>query len=198
MNEIEKVKGGDLESTRVKTPANMHPDYLYVSSRQVSLLTASLLLLAFFVFMAGYFFGQRKMLEHVHHADEKEAFADTIYANACSSCEPVSAQEQLVDASLASVVPQEEVATEDVAKKTYYAQLIGFGTYRAAHTFADRLNQKDLSVVLKERHSQTAQGKEIIWYQVVTESFAQRDDLVVFIEKIKKEATLHDIRIIAC
>ncbi len=196
MNEIEKIKGRELENAHGKVPAKMHPDYLYVSSRQVSLLTASLLLLAFFVFMAGYFFGQRKMLEHVHNADDKEAFADTIYANACDQ---MGAHEQAVDAALAHV-EHEEVAkeAEQTVEQAYYAQLIGFGTHRAAHTFADRLMQKDMPVVVKERHSQTAQGKEIIWYQVVTESFAQRDDLVAFVEKVKKEAKLHDIRIIAC
>ena len=190
MNEIEKTKGYELDDLQTKVPAKLSPDYLYVSSRQVSWLTASLLLLSFFVFMAGYFFGQRKMLEHVHATADQEVLADTIYANACTACEPMATSvedETLAEAVGASSSPEE-----------YYAQLIGFGTFRAAHKFVDRLKQKDMPVEVKERHSRTAQGKEIIWYQVVTEPFQQRDDLVAFVDTIKKEEKLHDIRIVAC
>jgi hypothetical protein len=80
----------------------------------------------------------------------------------------------------------------------FYAQLIGFGTLSAAQKFSDRLRRKNFPVQVKERNSSTAQGKKIIWYQVVTEPFEDKEELLAAVHKIKLEEKLHDIRVIQC
>lgn len=55
-----------------------------------------------------------------------------------------------------------------------------------------------MAVKVVERNNKTAQGKKVIWYQVVTEKFEKKDDLIAFIAKIEKDEQLNDIRIIAC
>lgn len=80
----------------------------------------------------------------------------------------------------------------------YYAQLIGFGTLHAAQSFAERLQRKNMAVKVAEKNNRTVQGKKVIWYQVVTEKYEKKDDLIAFIAKIEKYEQLNDIRIIAC
>ena len=51
---------------------------LFVPNRQVSLITALALGLLFFVFLMGYFYGQRKAIERFVNKIEEESFADRI------------------------------------------------------------------------------------------------------------------------
>lgn len=158
---------------------------LYLTNRQVSWLTASTVLLAFFIFIAGYFLGQKKALESLH-----------VTAGQTEEALITEGDKALLDDNLISLGKQEEVFEQK--QKQYYAQLIGFGTLRAADRFADRLQQKNIPVRVVEKHSKTAQGKKIIWYQVVTENFDKKDDLIVFTQRIEKEERLNDIRIVSC
>jgi hypothetical protein len=158
---------------------------LYLSNRQVSWLIASLILLSFFIFIAGYFLGQRKAVDH------------QIELVALQGMAPV--RENPVDDPIAGMSQSDIISTDEFSpEQLYKAQLIGFGTMRAAHQFADRLQQKNLPVRVQERHSKTAQGKEVIWYQVTTELFNDKKELMAFVEKIKKEERLKDIRIVTC
>ena len=188
MNNIEEKNRYELETEHASRRYN---SVLYLTNRQVSWLTASIVLCSFFIFIAGYFLGQRKAIEQFSEAIENDSIADNAYAHLYAHYEsPESALS----------VSQAE-STESLAQpepKQHYAQLIGFGTSRAAERFVYRLQQKNIPVKVVERHSKTAQGKEIIWYQVVTERFNKKDDLVAFTRKIKKEERLNDIRIVSC
>lgn len=155
---------------------------LYLTNRQVSWLIASLILLSFFIFIAGYFLGQRKTTEFEHQHSVEQNMLN------------VNQNEITHHTSLPSEVFHQN-GSED---RLYKAQLIGFGTMRAAHQFADRLQQKNLPVRVQERHSKTAQGKEVIWYQVITELFDNKEELTAFVERIQKEERLKDIRIVSC
>lgn len=191
MNQIEKNKRYDLETESLKK-CNYN-SVLYLTNRQVSVLTAVLMLVAFFLFLAGYFLGQRKALERYSEIIEygsqsgQENFDLGMSKYVGESVEASNhAAEKLIDVEETSI------------KKEYKAQLIGFGTSRAAHSFADKLQNKNMPVRVDERHSKTAQGKEIIWYQVTTEPFTDKEELLAFVEKIKKEERIKDIRIVSC
>lgn len=181
MNQIEKKE--KYQSSHDDLPM-AYTSALYLTNRQVSWLIASLILLSFFIFLAGYFLGQRTSNKYdskvpVEHSLEKNETEDV------SSPVQERAVEQLAESDLS-------------AEQFYKAQLIGFGTLRAANQFVDRLQQKNLPVRVQERHSKTAQGKEVIWYQVTTELFNDKQELTAFVERIQKEERLKDIRIIAC
>ena len=185
MNHIEKKTRYELDTEHTDRRYN---SVLYLTNRQVSWLTASIVLCSFFIFIAGYFLGQRKAIEQFNEAIDKDALTDSSYAHLSMHSE---------SPENSALAPQVEPVAQ--AEPTqHYAQLIGFGTSRAADRFVDRLQQKNIPVKVVERHSKTAQGKEIIWYQVVTERFSKKDDLVVFTQKIKHEERLNDIRIVSC
>jgi hypothetical protein len=139
--------------------------------------------LAFCIFIAGYVLGQKKALE------EYSSTGKGIFSSAYVQ---VDGNKKLLDDELSASL------NHGNTPKQYYAQLIGFGTLRAADKFAERLQQKNFPVKVVEKHSKTAQGKKIIWYQVVTETFDKKDDLIVFTQKIEKEERLNDIRIVSC
>ncbi len=187
MNHIEEKTRYELDIEH----RDRYNSVLYLTNRQVSWLTASIVLCSFFIFLAGYFLGQRKAIEQFNEAIDKDVLTDSAYAHLYTHYE--SPKNSFPDPL---VEPAESVKPPE--PKQHYAQLIGFGTPRAADRFVDRLQQKNIPVKVVERHSKTAQGKEIIWYQVVTERFSKKDDLIVFTQKIKKEERLNDIRIVSC
>lgn len=189
MNQIEKNNHYEIEADNISK--RQYNNVLYLTTRQVSFLTASIVLCAFFVFIAGYFLGQRKALEKFNAVIKQEVTEDSIVGN-------IDVSDNQVDkvGKASRQVEQKNLINE--SEKNYKAQLIGFGTSRAAHSFADRLQNKNMPVRVHERHSKTAQGKEIIWYQVTTEPFSDRQELLAFVEKIKKAERLKDIRIVSC
>lgn len=162
---------------------------LYLTNRQVSWLTVSIVLLSCFIFIAGYFFGQRKAIEQLNELIDQKLVVDTVHTQ-----HDVASQEYVPHDSTEPLI----IHNKHNVDKKYYAQLIGFGTLRAAERFVDRLQQKNMPVKVVERHSKTAQEKEIIWYQIVTEHFDNKDDLIACVQKIKVEEKLNDIKIVSC
>ncbi len=105
------------------------------------------------------------------------------------------------EADIASYSPNDIInndAASEMPNEQYYAQLIGFGTFKAAHQFTNRLLHKNISVSVRKRQSKTTKGKVITWYQVITDVFNNKDALIELVETVKKETTLHDIRIVSC
>ncbi len=91
-----------------------------------------------------------------------------------------------------------EANQDEEQNAQYFAQLVGFGTARAAQQFAHRLSLKEIPVIVRKRQSRTARGRFISWYQVVTEKFDNRNELEAIIEKIKGEEKLNDVNIVTC
>jgi len=65
-------------------------DGLFIPSRQVSFLVASLLMMFFITFLGGYFFGKKYMVEQFVAKIEQDSFADQIYSSLCAlgECDP--------------------------------------------------------------------------------------------------------------
>lgn len=187
MNQIEKKNKYHIRSGDDVPVA--YNSALYLSNRQVSWLIASLILLSFFIFIAGYFLGQRKAVEHQVELSTLHSMIPVHQNRPDPIVAPAVAYAPTIEGML-----EDELSNEQL----YKAQLIGFGTLRAAHQFVDRLQQKNMPVRVQERHSKTAQGKEVIWYQVTTELFNDKQELMTFVERIKKEERLKDIRIVSC
>jgi len=96
--------------------------------------------------------------------------------------------------------PQKEVVIDDckASNDNFYAELIGFGTLRAANKFSEKLKKQGFSVVVKKRISRTARKKRITWYQVITEKFDNKSDLMAFVDIIKDKERLKGVRIVQC
>ncbi len=198
---------------------------LFIPTRQVSALVALAISLLGVVFMAGYFFGKKQMVDQFVVKAEQDSFADQIYASLCALYDqdsesiatmgqrneiPIAIQEEAVEKEDVSVIRPEKksdaiaqvsvVADPDpkVPSTHYYAQLIGYGTKKAADSFVQKLQKKGVSALVKTRRSQTAKGRKTTWYQVVTKPFSDRKALESLTQSIAQNEKIKGIRVIAC
>lgn len=193
---------------------------LFFSNRQVSWMLSFFILTSFFVFIAGYFLGKKKGIEKFYNKVNQDSFADSIYYSVCSiydkdeafiKQESTEQESENLDVSENNIVvdavnnqkngefrslKKENKVKKPKDNKNYYAELIGFGTTRAANKFADRLKKRGFSVIVKRRKSQTAKGRTIVWYQVITEKFDTKNDLIAFVDIIKDKEKLKGVRIV--
>ncbi len=118
--------------------------------------------------------------------------------------EPATRQEG-AELEAAQALPQTELekpkATDPIVPiiekhNSYYAQLIGFGTAKAAHLFAHRLQERNIPVFVKKLRSKTAKGKMISWYQVITDRYSDVNQLQTLVNHITAQERLNDVRII--
>jgi len=204
---------------------------LFLTSRNVSWLVSSLIMICFFSFIGGYFLGKKKAVEKFYSKIKQDSFADHIYYSMCSMYDKVDELQgeegesvQTEVAALPAQVDKEHnvmIATnlsekeesiqekkelsrqvaQEIASKSdckYYAELIGFGTERAAQKFANKLLKDNISVSVKRRRSKSPRGRIISWYQVVTERFSDRNDLIALVDDISVQERLKDVRIVSC
>jgi len=191
---------------------------LFLTNRHVSWILSFFIIMSFFVFIAGYFFGKKKAVEKFYKKIDQDSLADHIYYSVCSIYDngndlKQESTEASMDASCEKKSPQEDKKKkkELVVKKiesfkeenktsqeNYYAELIGFGTARAANKFVAKMKKQGFSVALKRRKSRSSKGKTIIWYQVITEKFDNKSDLIAFVDIIKDKERLKGVRILQC
>ncbi len=191
---------------------------LFIPNRQLSAIVAVILLLAFSLFMTGYFLGKRKAVEQFTQNMQQDAVADKIYTTLLSTssfAEATKDRQPTSDALLvthvdetpvtSSLINQEIVLAtattemlQDTQSQSYYAQLIGFGTEKAAQVFIKKLAAKGIETELKKRVSKTAKGNTSYWYQVITAQYSNKDDLLHLVDKLTKEQNIKDARICTC
>ena len=178
---------------------------LFVPVRQLSFVVAGILLILFASFMAGYFLGQRQVVEQFTQQVHHDSFGDQIYASLFSlelQNEDVQQKMRVVSTD-ATVLQQNSTPVvseikQELTEGSYYAQLVGFGTKKAAERFVQHLVKKNIVSEVKKRISKTAKGKVISWYQVVTPTYSDKVELEALVAKLVKEEKLNDTRIVAC
>jgi len=193
---------------------------LFFTNRQVGWIVSGITMFCFFVFMGGYFLGKKKAVEKFYSKIKEDSFADHVYYSMCSLYDKqgelveqhdeqvedvVVAQEDGAEAIIAqSEIPSAEQGGQSESLQAvkeecsqFYAELIGFGTHRAARKFADKLLAENISVSVKKRKSKTSRGKMITWYQVVTETFSDKSDLMALVDDVSSQERLKDVRIVS-
>ena len=70
---------------------------LFMPSRQVSLVVASLILLFFILFTGAFFWGQKNAITSFTNKIEQESFGDQIYSSLCSLCDSQGDTEEEVE-----------------------------------------------------------------------------------------------------
>lgn len=193
---------------------------LCLDSRHLSWLISGVVFLGFVLFIAGYFLGKQKAVRDLEITLNQHSLADKIYTSLCTIQEDSHAiahhEENKNDAvdipELTCESPEENLMVSapsikptlpslpeiTPSSKKYCAQLVGFGTERAAQAFAKRLQSNNMPVLVKNRQSKTVKGKLITWYQVVTEEFADKKELENLIQHISAQEKLKDVRILTC
>jgi len=168
---------------------------LQLTHRQVSHLIAALLLLAFFIFMAGFYWGKKSAYEPIAERLSDHSLSDRVYHAIC--CSPDSDEEEVLETEDENKPAEVETVLKDnnPTTKKFIARLVGFGTLRSATQCVQRLKKMGYAVVVAQRESVTARGRKITWYQVVTEPMADKEKLRGLVEKIQQSAQLKDIEI---
>ena len=202
----------DQKNKDTNFPEKTRGEGLFVSNRQLSFVTAGNIILLFTTFILGYFWGQKYAVEHFVDKIHNGSFADQIYSSLFSLQEGSPISENSVQSSIMTdteqLISKKELNVQDTVitpldnkltvSTNYYAQLIGFGTLKAANRFVDRLQKKGISVKVKKRISKTVRGKIISWYQVITKEYSDKSVLEKLISTLKKDEKLKDPSIVIC
>lgn len=182
-----------------------HEYTIKLTMRQLSLAMAAFLAFSFFVFIAGYFLGQKKAAEEFSFRADQDSLADQIYSSMCvlydakdeneDTGENESSEDIENNEISDSIEPKDEsnqiVALQPVVEqKQFVATIAGFGASNVGDgkKLIQQLTKQGFPVELVERTSKTAKGKTVVWYQIVTKPYASKDVLEKAIHQIAKLA----------
>lgn len=195
---------------------------LFVPNRQLSALVALLLFLFFACFITGYFLGKKCMITSISEQIKYDVLNDQLSDDTLKTnfdgdgVESVNdlvslndtqhhigtVSEGVVHTSVNELLSINEACTKIMEQENntiqYYAQLIGFGTEKAAHQFVQKLAAKNIETMVKKHTSRTAKGKTVYWYQVVTPTHTDRHHLELLVSRLEKEERLKDACISTC
>jgi hypothetical protein len=190
---------------------------LFVPNRQLSAIVAGLFFLFFCIFITGYFLGKKYAAEQFIQKMQANVADDNLYVstlpvdeavrgdadgllvmNGESSSAEIVAHEELIPQEAVVTLNQDIVIPDTQEQKHYYAQLIGFGTEKAAEQFVKRLSSNGINTEIKKRVSKTVKGRTSYWYQVVTAAYHSKDDLSRIVDKLVKDEKLKDVCIRVC
>lgn len=198
---------------------------LLLDKRQLSRIASAIIIILFCVFVAGYYLGKRTALQEFSQAVEQGSFSDHIFSSMCSmyeakdepsgeEAEVSDVTEQQAPAEVAPVdtpdaaesavkntvqpVADEaaQVAESSAIHQKYYAQLAGFGTQQAAQKLTQRLAQRGITTHVKKRPGKTPKGRKTTWYQVVTPTYNDKEELTQITGLIQRLEHIKDIRIV--
>ena len=149
-----------------------------------------------FVDQVEYAFATQALRQADNDQDEDEENEDVVAFDTENETPSQSAPAQNImmdnkpEEKAISIVPSENsnsISTQTVPSESFcYAKLVGFGTQKAAISFAERLKQQKINVQIKTNISKTAQGKKRIWYQATTPEYSSIASLEQDINKIVK------------
>ncbi len=182
----------------------------FLSKQHMSWVLSGIILICFFIFIAGYFMGQQKAIEQFSTSVDQESLADKIYSSLYSVYDNkgiTTAQDQ--ESGEAGAETTEETAQEDnqspkltelnqPAAQQFYAELAGFGAHKNATIFANKLQNKGIAANVRTRYSRTVRGKKIAWYQVITDNHTSQEQLELLVARLKQEERLKDVHIVTC
>jgi hypothetical protein len=98
------------------------------------------------------------------------------------------------------VVSYVDLANDDYfkgkKKSLYSAELIAFGTHEKANDFIEDFDKKGVSLVINEHKSCTKEGQGIVWYQVVTDLYEDKNELITLVDQVRLSKQLGDVRFI--
>ena len=189
-------------------------DNLILSKRQISNISATLIFIFMLVFILGYFCGKKNAAEQILDKATNESFEDKVNYSLFSMYSNSNSEEDVVleEAANEPVEPAKAVTEEvtmsgpeknivgQVTKErnspSYYAALIGFSTKKAADSFLAKVSNKGYPIKIKTMKSVTPKGKSVVWYQVITEQFSDKESLDKLVKQIEKNEHLSGSKII--
>lgn len=164
------------------------------------------------IFIVGYFLGQHAAVEQFSVKMAQDSLSDRINASLITLYDSKAGQEIAQDDDQESAeASQEAVAVAEneqkdqrntlaapVAKSRYYAQIAGFGNEKAARSFVQRMKDKNIHVMVKPRHTKNGRGKQVTWYQIVSETFDSRQTVDALADTLRRQEHINTVRVITC
>jgi|SRR4030095_1404576 len=189
---------------------------LFVPNRQLSALVAGLLFLFFCFFMTGYFVGKKYIVEQFIQDMQQDVQAvslqNSVILTKNDHCveahgalitndennKPYEVSHDCVVQPSAVITINQDIIVPDKKEQKYYAQLIGFGTEKAAEQFVKKVCVYGFVTEIKKRVSKTVKGRVSYWYQVVTAPYSNKNDLLCVVDTLVKKERLKDVCIQMC
>jgi hypothetical protein len=170
-----------------------------LTMRQLSFAISGLLAFSFFIFIGGYFLGQKRAAQDFVERADQDSFADRIYSSMCvlydskeeeesenagdeaDSSSDVESPIESADSVQLKNESLQEITVPITEQKKYKATLAGFNASHLADAkqLVARLTHKGYPVELVQQTS-TCKGNSKVWYQVVAKS-----DSKEYLEKAK-------------
>lgn len=168
------------------TPEHAHG--LELTQQQVSSVIASLLMLSFFIFIGGYYWGKKQAAEILSSTVQEQFLADKVY----TMLKVAEHTEKTPSADFAA-----ESAVSEAPARRYYAQLGKFSSQKEAQAYIKKLENVGCPATLVEQKSTTVRGKKThLWYQVVTPLYTKQEELKELLNQIKSVARPKDVSIV--
>lgn len=172
------------------------------SQQRASHIIAGLLVCAFFIFIAGYYWGKKTSIETLTEQLVQDSLADKMLCAFCclndESDNKAATIETETQDDTSKIAQEAAQPDKNQSPKLYYAQLAGFGSLKAAKKCEADLHRNGYNVKSVERHSQTAKGQTRTWYQLVTENESNKEILIEKVDRIKRLAKLQGVKIVTC
>lgn len=181
---------------------------LFVPRKQLAWVVCTLLLAMLLIGAVSFYGGKWYAAHEFGKIVDREAFVDKIYASVFS----FPTDESDAESSLYADADSDEEGDDDEEEAVVvaslgesivdpvsvcYGEVAGFGTEKCAQQYAQKLAHKGYPVMVKKRVSTSARGKQVAWYQVVTEMFEKESLLEEMVQKLTLEEHLKDkIRIV--
>lgn len=175
-----------------------------LTQRQLSLLVAGLLAFSFFIFIGGYFLGKKRAAEEFSYKADQDSLADQIYSSMCvlydTKDESEDSEENEPESEISEnsenlekneeILPEVEnsTQTQETFGPKYFAALAGFSSTTLADgkKMLNRLKARGFDVQLIERSSKSVKGEAHIWYQIITASYSNKEELQQIVSQIAK------------
>jgi hypothetical protein len=128
--------------------------------------------------------------------DSDEMVEEKILNNPTGNLLAINTQIKKQDTIKSDDKKTEAVITQKLPEKVYVAPIVGFGTLHAAQSFAQRVKKSGINVIIKDRNSITAKGKQVSWYQAVSDEYTDKSDLQSMLALLQKKENIKEVKII--
>lgn len=177
---------------------------IQIARRQASYILALAIMITVAVFTVGYFWGRWTAMQVMSEKVEQDSFIDQAhYALLAMYNEPATSVGSLARSTdlngegtveVAAIV-QDDKNTDQT--KNYQGLIIGFGHYKSARDFVSKMAGRGITTLIRERASWNGTHKRV-WYQVVTEPYANRAELEKLVAKISRISKVKNAKIEQC
>lgn len=168
-------------------------EFFVVDRRGTSWIIAGALTLLLCAFLAGYVCGKKSQLRDFQLRNDDDVFVDRARYAVLAPANAPAAQDDIAPVPVLQTTEDERA--EPVPTQAYVAQLVGFSQLKRAQAFVERLKNSGIITRIVTRKSVNG-AKKMVWYQVVTEPFVDRQELEFLVQRLKQSERLKNVKII--